>query len=109
MFLDVDNDVDSTVQNFIPGTTPLPIENCEEDHHLTGLSEEKKAEVTRYGDRKCVNLAEADLGGGTEEGATENIVVIQWQHCSRFAANATTDCATKQEFETFFNDVTVSL
>ena len=45
---------------------------------MTGLSEEKKAEVTKYGDRKCVNLAEADLGGGTEEGATENIVVIQW-------------------------------
>ena len=78
LFLDVDSDVDSTVQNFIPGTSPLPIENCEEDHHLTGLSEEKKAEVTKYGDRKCVNLAEADLGGGTEEGATENIVVIQW-------------------------------
>ena len=56
----------------------IEIADCKEDTHFKHISE---AELERFflnGRRKCLDLKEKHVSGGTVEDTTEHLIIIRW-------------------------------
>lgn len=86
----------------------LPIVDCDSDSkYLSSLDPVEKTRLLSLGMRKCVDLSNAVISGGTRDGDTEHIIIVQWQNCDKFKPSW--QCASKTEFETELEDVKLEL
>ena len=67
-----------TARNSVAKGDILPIESCTGEQYLDGLTEGKKNRLLAKGLRRCVNVDNAEISGGTEDGMTERLVIIEW-------------------------------
>ena len=103
----LDTSVDTTGNEIDPYNV-LPIVDCKsDDKYLKSLDHEERDRLLSQGIRKCVDLSNANVSGGTRDGDTEHIVVIQWQHCRKFKPSY--QCASKSEFQREMKDVKLEL
>ena len=96
-----------TVALEIDSAKTLPLTDCSGPDHFKGMPELEKKKFLESKNKKCIDLSNADLSGGTESGLTEHIVIIQFQHCRKYRAEK--ECATTDEFNSLFQDTKITL
>ena len=103
--------MDSTATDYMPNAImkELSLADCRQEAFFKNIDPLRKANWIKNNIHKCVNLVDAGISGGTDIGNTEHIVLIEWQHCSKFTADPEKNCATKEEFDSYLADVKVTL
>jgi len=105
LYLDASED---TTGDRINPDNILPIVDCDSDSkYLRSLSSVERSRLRNEGIRRCVDLSNAVISGGTRDGDTEHIIIVQWQHCNKFRPSRF--CASKSEFERELADVKLEL
>lgn len=105
LYLDTSHD---TTGDKVDPDDMLPIVDCDSDSkYLSSLDPVEKSRLLSMGIRKCVDLSNADISGGTRDGDKEHIIIIQWQHCTKFRPSW--QCASKRDFERELSDVKLEL
>ena len=56
----------------------IEIEDCSNEEHFAHIPEAEKEQFFGNGRRKCLNLKEKNVSGGTIEDTTEHLVIIRW-------------------------------
>ena len=71
------------------------INDCRRPEHYKGYDPDVKELILKPNIRRCLDLSKAHISGGTNDGMTENVVIIEFQHCYKFSKDPS-QCATKE-------------
>ena len=85
----------------------LPLNDCGRPEHLKNLDPKIKGTLLKDNIRQCIDLSNGHLSGGTMDGNTEHVIVIEFQHCSKYRPK--NQCHSKKKFEEDLADVKLTL
>ena len=88
----------------------IEIEECNSEEHFAHLDPVVKEEYLENGKRRCLNMKEKEVSGGTVDKEKEHLIILRWQHCEELREEVPgLTCATPQEQKDFFDNVKVKL
>ena len=56
----------------------IEIEDCNTEEHFKHLDEEVKKEYLESGRRRCLNMKEKRVSGGTVDNTKEHLIILRW-------------------------------
>ena len=81
-----------------------------EGEHFLHLEPEVKKVFLENGRRKCLDLKESHVSGGTLDDKEEHLIIVRWQHCEELREeDPSLICATGTEKTNFFDNVKIQL
>ena len=87
----------------------IEIEDCQDDTHFKHISQIEKDQFFSNGRRKCLNMKEKSVSGGTVEDTVEHLIIIRWQHCDEYAEEEGLVCATGTDQSKFFDNIKITI